>query len=54
MSKKAEDVVEEAFEGVAASDEARELRDPLLALWNENRWTAEEIARAAEEIYKPT
>lgn len=54
MSQKAEDVVEEIFKAVAASDEAGKLHDPLLELWKANRWAAEEIARAASEAYKPS
>jgi hypothetical protein len=52
MGKKAEDVVEEIFEGAGSSD-ARALQVPLLELWKADRWTAEEIVRAAEEAHKP-
>jgi hypothetical protein len=53
MSKKAEDVIEEIFEAVGADDDARALKAPLHDLWKEDRWTAEQIARAAEEAHKP-
>lgn len=54
MSQKAEDVVEKIFKSVAVSDDAGKLSDPLLELWKANRWTAEEIARATAEAYKPS
>lgn len=52
MSKKAEDVIEEIFEAVRADDDARALEAPLRELWKEDRWTAEQIAGAAEEAHK--
>lgn len=52
MSQQVEDVVEEIFKSVAASDDACELHGSLLELWKANRWTAEEIALAAAKAYK--
>jgi hypothetical protein len=52
MSKKAEDVIDEIFEAVGADDAARALESPLHELWKENRWTAEQIASAADEAHK--
>ncbi len=53
VSKKAEDVVEEIFENVCTDDDARALRMSLYELWKADRWTAEQIDRAAEEAHKP-